>query len=61
MMESKLLAVRSAGASLCAESKRLARVKDRSMRAQDPAAANIVSAVRPFEDPAPPGCMISIS
>jgi predicted methyltransferase len=34
----------------------LARVKDRlDARLKTPAAANIVSAVRPFEDPAPPG------
>jgi predicted methyltransferase len=34
----------------------LARVKDRlDARLKTPAAANIVSVVRPFEDPAPPG------
>src|SRR5260221_8544377 len=33
-----------------------ARVKDRlEARLKTPAAANIISAVRPFEDPAPPG------
>ena len=46
------------GGTVCAQNSEavFARVKDRlDARLKTPAAANIVSVVRPFEDPAPPG------